>query len=358
MSLSPDDLRQIRALITEHAEQPIADIRARLTTEQDPEILAGRLRRLRDRVDAIAGTGESTNGSTSSGGGGTVDPADPGEPFTPGDASTPGATVAYESRLRGGTAEVVGFSEFTSPSTPAKKYLTISFSGAMTAYNHSGTTCTGGLLNTQVDTIAANSKCVFNPNTGTVTNTTSVTSVQTPGSTSTYTLAATIIGSNAGMGYVLTATTETRTGSGACVIIGGGSSTYSGITNVVLSGEDTDSAAITRLLAGAGGTFGSWGTVASFPAAAADYDARTTGFTFDYQQTQLRANYTGMPAGWPFKVRVRIARVNATTGAISTVQTLTFNPTADGTGAASWTVDVVPAAPGYTYRVQSVSHFL
>jgi hypothetical protein len=132
--------------------------------------------------------------------------------------------------------------------------------------------------------------------------------------------------------------------------------TASSITDT-LSVEDTDADAVTRLLA-TSPSWTSWSAAASLPAAAADYDARTTGFTFDYEQTQLRANYTGMPAGWPFKVKVRIAKVDQTTSAVSTVQTLNFNPTADGSGAATWTVDVVPAAPGFTYRVQSVAHFL
>jgi hypothetical protein len=289
-------------------------------------------------------------------GGGTVDPTDPGETFTPGDANTPGAAVAYESRLRGGTASLIGWSEWTSPSTPAKKYRKYAISGFTGERTY--TSCGGTLVQTNVGTYSG--AATVNVTTGTLTDATrqvltqdgvvtSDTVAGTPGYTSS------VPSSTAKYTRTATSTTLTTSGTETCVNQPPAVVAY-GTTTEVFSIEDTDLDATTRLLAGS--TWGSWGTAASFPAASASYAARTTGFTFTYEQTQLRANYTGMPAGWPFKVKVRIASVNVATSAVSTVKTLNFTPTADGTGAATWSVDVVPASPGFTYRVQSVSHFL
>lgn len=146
---------------------------------------------------------------------------------------------------------------------------------------------------------------------------------------------------------------------GTGVAIGGG--LYRKVTSSsiedTLTDEDTDLDAITRLLASTEGAWGAWGVVSSFPAAAATYTARTTGFTFTYQNTQLRANYTGMPVGQTFTVKVRVTQETLATGAIATFFTYNYSLTADEDGAATFTVDIIPAYPGYTYRVQSVQHF-
>lgn len=470
MSLSAEDRREIEALIAERAGQPLADIRARLTTEQDPEILAGRLRRLRDRVDAIAGTADGGTGNPggSGGTGGTPAVGDLGELFTPGDANTPGAAVAYESRKRGGNTTLVGHSELTSPSTPAKKYRIKTFSGnlASTAYMAAGCTTaapsggpisvTGGIASfsasgsqltvtygfsgtqnggrftavdvtnpsqifyrdgvgvnnvgslpitmtagttytirlryfptgvidgasetqtltytyepTQAESLAYTGTSSYDVTTGALTDAGSVTGfVINTGTGALDAVSASITSvddasSRLGTGNFTTATdTATQHAlnrSNTCEQIGA-STYYRKVTSCTLkdtlSAEDTDSNGITRLLAGAGGTYGSWGAAGAFPNAAAVYAARTTGFTFTYEQTQLKATYTGMPAGWAFKVRVRLSRVKASTGAVSTVTTSIFNPTADGDGEATWTINVEPAEAGYTYRVQSVDHFL
>jgi hypothetical protein len=313
-----------------------------------------------DGADDAGGatTNESGDVNTPDGGGttggGTPDPSDPGEPFTPGDANTPDAAVAYESRKRSGVASLVGHSEYTSASTPPKKYRVKAFTGVAEGRLYSDAGCTN-LVFTNTDTHSGAS--TYDVVTGSVTNTGQFVRTGTESSTTSITEINPFTAG--GDTAVLTRLTKGITNPLTAVAFEGNYFKRPSVPTALatLSIEDTDADAVTRLLA-TSPTFTDWSAAASFPAAAADYDARTTGFTFDYEQTQLRANYTGMPASWPFKVRVRIARVNIATGAISTTQTLNFNPTADGSGAATWTVDVVPAAPGFTYRVQSVAHFL
>lgn len=521
MSLTADDLAIIESLIdqrtAQHMAPPIDDLRSRLTSEQDPEILAGRLRRLQQTVESKLGTSTGGNNGTTPGGGDTPPPpgsgpgdpppgsdpppppaggsdggtpvtgGEPGEPFSPGDTWTPGAAVLFEARKRGGTASLVGFSEYTSPSTPAKKYRTKTLSGTAAggvftdagftplmasgagsssasgsasssasgmslswAWSWSGATntmtttftlITPGTWKLEISIFIAGFHYIRNENIGsgaeaggtfTQTWTLPVTANQlvhaawngrnartgaaadfTPsyvdhiagtqpvteslayGGAATYnattgaltdagTLTQSVINSTTGLletfGVSSLASVDdalTRIGSGnfgsateaatahALPISGtavqiGSLSLWRKLTSSTLtdtlSVEDTDSDAITRLLA-TSPAWSSWSTVSSFPGAAADYDARTAGFTFDYEGAQLRATYSGLPVGWPFKARVRIAKVNQTTGASSTVSLVDYRLLADGSGDATFTVDIQPTAPGFTWRVHSVAHY-
>lgn len=55
-------------------------------------------------------------------------------------------SVAYECRIRGGVAELIGFSEFTSPSTPPKKYRVKTLSGEVTSSIFDDSNCTDPAL--------------------------------------------------------------------------------------------------------------------------------------------------------------------------------------------------------------------
>jgi hypothetical protein len=304
-----------------------------------------------------ATTGNDTNGIS--------DPNDPGETFTPGDANTPGASVAYEARLRSGTASLVGYAEFASPSTPAKKYRTITASGTQSQNRYlAGSSCgipegipvSSGFLSGNI-----NYDVATGAPSGTMTYTGTVGVIGTTDVSSMTTLPAPSVGE-----YTVnnTPTTSTATINSGCFATSIEFQYTELSFKTELTNEDTDVNAITRWRAAT--SFGSWGS-ATFPAASAAYNARTTGFTFTYEEAEFRATYTGLPAAWLFKAKVRVVRVNQATSAVSTVSTLVFNVTTDGSGGATFTVSVIPLGnssgavvydPGYTYRVQSITHYL
>lgn len=314
------------------------------------------------------------------------DPLDPGEEFTPGDANTPGASVSYEERSRGGTTTLIGHSEYGSPSTPPAKYLTQRhdqdfkfFTGSYAALS-TGTGTVARSWNQAINTTS-----IYDAITGTktvtgtrhyggdVTSTRIEYSGALPSSDSNHDAdldmsSAPAIGTvappftnpaaDACFGMVRTsfdADVLVYTANNSIVDGGGGGYALltSGGKSWLLTDQDTEANAITRLFNSV--SWSSW-TAASIPSSTATYTARTTGFSFDYGSSEVKATYSGLPINWPFKVRVRIVQINIATGAPNTAFTYNYNMVSDGSGAATWTVPVIPVTPGYNYRVQSVTH--
>jgi hypothetical protein len=306
----------------------------------------------------IVGIGNNT--------GGTPDPNDPGEEFTPGDANTPTGAVSYESRIRSAMASLVGYAEFASPSTPARKYRTITASGTQSQNRYlAGSSCgipegipvSSGFLSGNI-----NYDVATGAPSGTMTYTGTVGVIRTTDVSSMTTLPAPSVGE-----YTVnnTPTTSTATINSGCFATSIEFQYTELSFKTELTNEDTDINAITRWRAAT--SFGSWGS-ATFPAASAAYNARTTGFTFTYEEAEFRATYTGLPPNWPFTAKVRITKVNQATGAVLTVSRLVYSLITDDSGGATFTVSVVPISSdgsggavyggGYTYRVQSIAHYL
>lgn len=285
-----------------------------------------------------------------------------GEPFTPGDSNTPGASVSYEERTKGGTATLIGLDEYTDTSTPPRKYRKRTLSGRLMAKGWSSGGCGGTLAAHGQDEWAGTVS--YDAVTGTMTDTTTRTRTVFLGTGSSGTLAAggSIDAAFAPYEDTMVTTRLSRyiTNPQNCLInplgLGGETSFVrreeTPTNREDLSEEDTEADARSRLLAGA--SWSSWSS-ATLPAAAADYTARTSGFTFTYETTELRANYTGLPADWTFAVRVRVAAVNLATGAVNTAFLADFPCTSNGSGDATWTYPITPALRGFTYRVQSVT---
>ena len=280
-----------------------------------------------------------------------------GDPFTPGDAETPGAAVAYEERHRSGTATLCGFSEFVA-STPAKKYRTITFSGNTLGCSYTSGTCTtfssGGYSIYSGGRSFDAATCVE----GSYTDRTSYNGLAGCAATggSVFSTGQTGAGWDMPSGIidtVKTATVWSQEGSGTCI---GSDKRPTGNTRTqTLSAEDTDADAITRWLA----TSPAWSSfaAATLPDAEAPYTARTTGFSFTYGEAELKINATGFPAAYAFTARVVIAREHDTTAIVTTVSTSDYALTADGSGNATVTVAVEAEEAGYTYRVDSVTFY-
>lgn len=317
----------------------------------------------------------------------TTPGGDAGEPFTPGDANTPGASVVYEERGRSGTTTLIGHSEYGTPSTPPRKYRVQThdqdfkfFSGGLTELT-TGIGSVGRSWNQAIGTTS-----VYDVATGikTVSGTrhyggdTTTTRIEYSGALtnsdsghdadldmSSAPALGTVappfgvdLAADAVFGMVRTSfDADVLAYAASNSVVNGGGGSYALITSGgkswVLSEPDTESDAIKRLTAGV--SWSSWAS-ASIPASTATYTSRGTGFSFDYGNRELRATYAGLPASWTFKVRVRIVRIDLTTGALNTHFTHNLTPTTDGSGAATWTVPIIPDVPGYNYRVQSVTH--
>jgi hypothetical protein len=247
------------------------------------------------------------------------------------------AAAGLQCRNRGGTATLCGYSEYTSASTPPKKYRIKTLSGTTVGDVWTDTTCdTFGCQS--VDTFSGT--CYYNSSNCTLTE--NGRRVRT-GSCPNENVATCAIGVfiSGGDTEVLTQTTRTILNSLNC--IPDVSTSFSRPSNPTaaetLSDEDTDQDAIDRLLAGAGGTWSAWfdagGTGCTGvppPCCLARWEERTTGFSFTYQESQYRVTASGLNPSTSYTARVEIYRRTFGSGTYTLFQTLTVNGTTDGSG--------------------------
>ena len=120
-----------------------------------------------------------------------------------------------------------------------------------------------------------------------------------------------------------------------------------------LSDEDTEANAITRLLAGGGGTWSSW-AVPGGGTCAASYEQQTTLFTFGYTEAQFRVSITGLSASTAYHIAVKIYRKPYGSGSYTFVSTNIYGFTTDGAGAYQFSDDV-PILKGYDTAVETAA---
>ncbi len=163
-----------------------------------------------------------------------------------------------------------------------------------------------------------------------------------------------------------TATTHSLSGNGATAQFGGYSfwrSVSSSSLADTLSVEDTEANAITRLLAGSGGTWGAWTTVGDGLGATcvptscckSTWEPRGAGeFSFAYQEAQYRVTSTGNTPGWSVTMRVRFYRKlwGAPVESYALFAEETLVRTADIDGKVEATGDV-PIEQGYDTYLQA-----
>ncbi|MFA6959954.1 MAG: hypothetical protein WC205_04285 [Opitutaceae bacterium] len=341
-------------------EVPV-QIAARLAGENEPEVINARLRRLQEVTDSLDGGGSgasSADGTAGAGfdGGGDDEPTDYsdfGDVFTPGDASTPGASVTAEVRTRGGTAELKGFDEYV-PSTIPRKYLTRTINQVMNWNTYGVSPCTTVVGGDYFITLVG--AATYDPTTDVITPVSGTSNSGTPPPYTSYAISsdAISIDSNFMQSPMLTTLTRSSAVKPACSSFTSGYVTATGSALETLTNEDTDAHAVARLLA-TSPAWSSYATCGAYPCASATWAARTTGFTFAYGEAELRLTFAGMPAGWLFSAKVTLARVSAATSEVSVVEVQTYEATPDGGGAASMTISLVPEEAGYTYRVEGVT---
>lgn len=262
-----------------------------------------------------------------------------------------------ECRTRGGTAVLCGISEFTGASTPPKKYRQNDLTGqTYLCYYPNFPSCTGNVLT--VDSYAfttTSTPVVYNSGNCNLTLGTYKHYVQSSGTLNCAFAAigseiteswSTGSGGNAvenGSGFVITRTPTTRTTDyDGTTCLNGGSFPgllFFGQEVQTLSVEDTNQDAINRLLAGAGGTWGSWLTPGSGgctgippPCCLARWEERTSDFDFIYQEAEYRVTASGLTPSTAYGARVEIYRSVFGANSYSLFQTLIVNGTTDGSG--------------------------
>lgn len=270
-------------------------------------------------------------------------------------------------RNRGGTASLCGTPEWTSPSTPPKKYLTRSVVGDVCVLGWSAPpdVCSGNCGNVSRRTWSG--ECETDPTNCTETNSFELLQgvqvvptcdcsavVQTvapqpacdlvpPGGV----IFTTAAGGTGNYTDIANQINWTRTYAGNCegplgVCPGINCSMRQtiGSMTLALADEDTDENAIARLLAGDGGIWSDWTLVGDgtgdtclpWVCCLADWQSRTTGFDIDYHEAQVRlVNYPlsleGLTA---YEIKVDIyRRVQGSSGTFLLYQTLTYPETTD-----------------------------
>lgn len=230
-------------------------------------------------------------------------------------------TNAPECRTRGGTATLIGHEEFTSPSSPPKKYRTKTLSGEYQKCGYGNFSSCPSTLGPFAGTngLKYSGSISYHPLTGAVTDTTlkqhgtgggggtcaavgSWTDWVPPNVSS----AVETLTSGSYLARVTTQIADYNTTDGSCSTTYG---TYPERIDVMtlrndLSDEDTEADAITRLQASA--SWGSW-SAATSTSCKASYEQRTSGFSFAYTEAGFRDTIS-IPSGQTGILKVGLYR--------------------------------------------------
>lgn len=268
----------------------------------------------------------------------------------------PCETTTLKCRIRGGTATLCGYAEYVSPSTPPKAYRKRTLSGSITGNTYSNASCSTFVCSS---TDTDSGSCDYDATTcaltvGGVSVRTQVGSCGGTGSTPGCSFGSFPAGGDTD---VYTQTQRTVTNDFVCRTFNGGVSYFNRSSQPtrkeVLSIEDTESDAITRLLAGGGGTWGSWiasgaaGCTGTPPSCClARWESRSSGFSLVYQESQWELPFTGLTPGTSYTGKVNIWRRTFGSGSYTLFATVSAWGTADGSGNLTLTGDV-PNLKGY-----------
>ena len=261
--------------------------------------------------------------------------------------------------LRGGVATLCGFSEFlTTPSSPPKKYRNIKPEGKPYICYYGNSSCTGTLDTVDSYDLDGADELIYNAstcevNTGHYTHYVNSDHPSTCGYSTSGTATVEVEGVfSIGAASETTANSViTRTLTTCEVVFDNGATCNAagfdyyhiyGSQKQTLSIEDTESDALSRLLAGPGGT---WSSYSGGPCVAG-YEIRTSGFSFHYNEARWRAQATGLTPGTNYTTYIQYWRRPYGTGSYTLFQTVIVYGTADGTGLLSIDGDV-PNDKGY-----------
>lgn len=279
-------------------------------------------------------------------------------------------------RVRGGTAELCGHSEFPNAtggvSVPPKKYRTKTASGTLEDCAYSTSSCTGSQSGAKY---VYSGSCTYNISTCAATNTLNYKEYNNAGTCPASTLSSDTAqlcswgdstspsSTSCLMDVTVTKTRVDRTGTGTCCSSGSSSTVRTGSMYWELTDEDTEADAIARLLAGAGGTWGAWtasgatGCTGTPPSCClAKYESRTSGFTFEYYESEARVVATGLTPSTNYNIKIELYRRAYGSGTYEWYQTASTSAMSDGSGNLTSSGVTVTNTKGYeTYaKVSSI----
>lgn len=261
-------------------------------------------------------------------------------------------SLSLDGRQLSGTGELIGYSEFASPSTPPKKYRKKEYTGGLlnrTAY--SGALCTGIAT---CDGTKRSGYCEYDALTGAL-NIAAQTEVYSGGGCPTTTLINTIVEcpvafvAIVGTTLTQTKTTCTRTGDNACNLRSGNWEIFDGEHVQTLSIEDSEDDAITRMVNA--GSWSAWSSISSIGDESAAIELRSSGFTFSAVAAQFRASGSGLVPNTAYTGTVEVYRRQfGTSDPWVSIGTSPISGSSDGLGIFSYSSDVECEA-GYEYCV-------
>jgi hypothetical protein len=275
--------------------------------------------------------------------------------------------ASAECQSKGGTASLIGISEYTSPSTPPKKYRREEVSGTLDNCAYTSAPCsTPNGFQGQTKNVFTGAR-QYDPITGALTNTQSY-AFWSANADGTATCSNALFRTNNPITWPIagnpdlsvrttrsqTQTSDEFTGDGICTFETGAiSHKRTGSARADLSDEDTEDDAIARALA----AIGSWtggGTCADHTSYA---EERTSGFSLAFRTSQTRVVISsGLTAGVSYEARIKIEkRVYGSGGAYSAAsgEDIVVPFTASGTSHTTGWQDL-PQDVGWEYRVASI----
>lgn len=277
---------------------------------------------------------------------------------TPGPCACCGVGGAVMScRTRGGTATLIGCPEFGTPSVPPRSYRRTDGSGSHTSSLFSDGGCTAPIGGSSV-TCVATYWLQYDAVTGAITTggNNTCNGVPGPGITACAPPPANICWET----YTpISQTVWISVPTVNCCNMGDGTWRKNGGTDhltITLSDEDTETDAISRLLAGAGGTWSAYtqvgdGTGATCLATScclAQYAQRTTGFTFAYGEAQFKAVMTLLDPTTAYVATFQVyRRLQGSSDPWVLLLESAFGFTTDGSGNYTITDQDVPNLEGY-----------
>ncbi len=296
--------------------------------------------------------------------------------------------ASIECRSKSGTAELIGFSEFTSPSSPPKKYLKKTASGRLYSCSFGGSlaSCHGDNVVSQRNEYHVYGEAVYDPDTGSLTNNMKFDryNVNSPGGSCAAAAAGvSLIGSetlnsdfppassinfpggsvactefqpSAPLTWSDSPTERAYGAAGDCVSCAGTTTAPDrGVMTTpikaVLSDEDTEENAIARAIA----EIGSWNSTGTCDDHTSFMEERTSGFEFDFRFGQARVVIpSGLVIAANYEARMQIGRrVLGSSDPYTPQSDIVISFTAeDASHTSDW--EDLPASPGWEYAVIGV----
>jgi hypothetical protein len=262
--------------------------------------------------------------------------------------------IALSCSTRTGTATLCGHSEFTTPSTPPRKFRRKAASGTIVQCLHSDASCVSPAASSRY--VYAGT-CDYDSTTCATANSLSVTQYNGASSCTANTfVSTTALGCDFGDGTtasancnrdtVVSSTNITVTCTAACCP-GAGNLIETGGRTISLSNEDTEAQARTRSSPSAWSAFTACGGLPCCEAYATDRGAGV--FTLSYQDARLKTDYSGLGAGMSFALSVEVDYVPIGGGTLADFTTLQAALVADGAGAGTHTFDMPTPPSGFSY---------